>query len=57
MEREGRQGVESQWSPCCSQPDPQLATRRVRPAPCLHCAQNLIVASRQPLLLLLGAGG
>ena len=49
--------MESQWSPRCSQPDPQLATRRVGPAPCLHCAQNHTVTSRQPLLLLLGAGG
>ena len=30
MKREGQQGVvESQWSPRCSQLDPQLATRRV----------------------------
>lgn len=32
MKREGRQQVvESQWSPRCSQLDPQLAARRVGP--------------------------
>ena len=56
MEREGRQGREPAVTRC-SQPDPQLAPRKVGPAPCLHGAQNRTVTWRQPLLLLLGAGG